>query len=392
MFQFFLSDKTHIVKEDSKEWQHVFPVTREKKAPSSTDPISYGDYFSAIRQFLEKDNYDNLLSSVSLASGKNVSPQEIEEVSVFLVKHGEYYHPSKVEVSFSGEKQLFVLNAAVTDSGLNCMEKEYESLMRLNREKPNSYIPDVYTKGSVFRKNKKISMVLGEWFEDYHEFHLSVSKNNEKAIIVWDSVLGNYILPKKHEKELYRQATKILTFFYNPVTFSKINSWHHAAGDFVINRSDRNINVKLITVRNHESPFIEEDSVSPEGLGIKLDALFVFFINMSIRMRLDRKDGTGEFVWSDDSAIEGMVRGFFEGMENWGNIGENPFSWMDSFIYYLSLQKEEDLRGVAHDIISSYHPAAPDTSVVKQYVGEHIRVLYREIKNLTATQDESNTI
>jgi len=392
LFQFFLSDKARIVKENGKEWQHPFPVTRDYKAPSSPDPILYGDYFSAIRQFLEKDNYDNLVSSVSLASGKNVSPEEIEGFSVFLVKHGEYYHPSKVEVSFSEEKQPFVLNVAVTDSGLNCMEKEYESLMRLNREKPNSYIPDVYTKGSVFRKNKKISMVLGEWFEDYHEFHLSVSKNNEKAIIVWDPVLGNYVLPKKHEKELYRQATKILTFFYNPVTFSKINSWHHAAGDFVIKRNGRDIDVKLITVRNHESPFTEEDRNAHEDIGIKLDALFVFFINMSIRMRLDRKDGTGEFLWSDDSAAEGMVRGFFEGVETWGNIGENPFSWMDGFTYYLSRQKEEALRHIAHDIVSSYHPAAPDTPVAKQYVGEHIRVLYKEIKNLTATQDESNTI
>jgi hypothetical protein len=381
-----------MVKEDGKEWRHPFPVTREHTTPSSLDPISYGDYFSAIRQFLEKDNYDNLVSAVSLASGKNISPEEIEGVSAFLVKHGEYYHPSKIEVLLSKEKQLFVLNVAVTESGIACMEKEYASLMCLNREKPNSYIPDVFIKGSVHKINKTISMVVGEWFENYHEFHLSVARNNEKAIIVWDPVLGNYLLPKNQEKELYRQATKILTFFYNPIRFSKVNSWHHAAGDFVIKRDDNKIDVKLITVRNYASPFTEEDRNTHEGLGEKLDALFVFFINLSIRMRIDRKEGTGEFIWSDDTAVEGMVRGFFEGMEDWGNVGENPFSWTESFIYYLSRNKEEDLRGVAHDIVSSYHPDAPDTPVVKQHVRQHIRVLYKEIKNLTATQDESNTI
>lgn len=392
MFEYFISDETRPVKDDGEEWQKPFPINRDNSHASIPTPLSYGDYFLSVRQFLEKDNLVNLMSAASVYLKKDISPEAIKSVSVFLEKHGEYYHPSRIEALISGRKISFALNVALTDSGVGCMEKEYKSLALLNQETPNSFIPDVFKKGSVYRKNRKISMFIGEWFEDYHEFHLSVSKNNEKAIIVWDPVLGNYMLPKKHEKELYRQATKILTFFYNPVTFSKIKSWHHAAGDFVIKRNDRDIDVKLITVRNHESPFTEEDRTAHEDLGIKLDALFVFFINMSIRMRLDRKDGTGEFVWSDDSAVEGMVRGFFEGMENWGNIGENPFSWMDGFTYYLSRQKEEVLRHISHDIVSSYHPAAPDTPVAKQYVGEHIRVLYKEIKSLTATQDESNTI
>jgi len=372
------------------DWHRPFPLTRIKEPPSSADRFTYGDYFSSVRRFLERDNHVNLVKAATLSSGRGVRPEEIERVSIFLIKHGEYYHPSRLDVHISGETRRFVLNVAVTDQGIACMENESASLVSLNREMPNSYIPELFIHGSVFWNNKRVSIMEEEWFENYHEFHLSMDQNNEKAIIVWDPASGNRILPKCQEQELYRQAAKILTFFYHPLTLSKINSWHHAAGDFVLKNEGNRLDVKLITVRSYGSPFTGEELVG--DIGSKLDALFVFFVNLTIRMRLDRKDGTGDFAWSGDAAVSGIVRGFFEGMAAWKNKGEQACFWTDSFMYYLSRQKKEDLKCIARDIISSYHPDAPDTMVAMQNLGEHINSLDGEINRLPAMQGEISTI
>ncbi|MBW1892743.1 MAG: hypothetical protein JRI91_03470 [Deltaproteobacteria bacterium] len=383
MFEYFISDETRPVKNDGEEWQKPFPINRDNSHASIPAPLTYGDYFLAVRQFLEKDNFVNLVSAASVYLKKNISPEAIKGVSVFLEKHGEYYHPSRIEALISGRKTSFALNVALTDSGVGCMEKEYKSLMLLNQETPNSFIPDVFKKGFVYRKNRKISMFIGEWFEKYNEFHISVTSNADKAIIVWDPVLGNYKLSKNQEKELYRQASKILTFFYNPETCSKIHSWHHAAGDFVIKREDDKIDVKLITVRQYESPFEEKERETEQDIRTILDGLFVFFLNLSIRMCIDRTDGTGAFVWSGDTAVKGMIQGFFDGLGMHTQAGMNFFSLTESFKYYLSLQQESDLHDLADDIVSSYHPAAPDKPVVESNIKKHIKVLYKETKKLS---------
>ncbi len=100
-------------------------------------------------------------------------------------------------------------------------------------------------------------------------------------------------------------------------------------------------------------------------------------------MRIDRADGTGGFVWSDDTAVKGMVQGFFDGLGMKTQAVMNFLSLTESFRYYLSLQQESDLHDLADDIISAYHPAAPDNSVVELNIKKHIKILYKEIKKLS---------
>ena len=99
-------------------------------------------------------------------------------------------------------------------------------------------------------------MFLGEWFEGYNEFHISLDPADEKhKIIVWDHEHGNYFLSTDQTKALYRQAAKILTCYYNVETFEQISSWHHAAGDFVLKCQNDEIDLKLITVRQYRPMF-----------------------------------------------------------------------------------------------------------------------------------------
>jgi len=109
----------------------------------------------------------------------------------------------------------------------------------MNNDFPFSFVPKVYGTGEVFTKdNHYISMFLGEWFEGFNEFHISRDPADGKnKIVVWDNQQSNFFLSADQIMELYRQATMILTSYYNIETFEQIFSWHHAAGDFVLKTS-----------------------------------------------------------------------------------------------------------------------------------------------------------
>ncbi len=213
----------------------------------------------------------------------------------------------------------FVLNVAVTDVGKQCAQREYRLLKTLDTQYPDSFIPKVYAQGNVFTKMDQVEtrMFLGEWFEGFNEFHMSLDPDDKKyKIIVWDHEHGNFFLTPHQTMELYRQAAKILTYYYNVETFEQIFSWHHAAGDFVLKCQKDDIELKLVTVRQYRSMYentIVSESIEPDSELI-LEALLVFFLNMAIKMRIDRLDGVGDIVWSDDVALKGILKGFFEAL------------------------------------------------------------------------------
>ena len=285
-FKFFLSSRNNPVRESDFVWLTPIPLSRHQSArtfePDSDIFINHGDYFTAVRNFLERDRYAIITQTVSQYLHKNIRSDEIEEIRIFLDKHGEFYHPSKIEAVLQDVKILFVLNVAVTDVGKQCAQREYRLLKKLNTQYSDSFIPKVYAQGNVFTKMDQVEtrMFLGEWFEGFNEFHMSLDPDDKKyKIIVWDHEHGNFFLTPHQTMELYRQAAKILTYYYNVETFEQIFSWHHAAGDFVLNCQEDDIELKLITVRQYRSMYennIVSESIEPDSELI-LEALLVFF-------------------------------------------------------------------------------------------------------------------
>ena len=68
--------------------------------------------------------------------------------------------------------------------------------------------------------------------------------------------------------------------------------------------------VKLITVRQYK-PLVHFEL--PEESD-RLVAAIQFLLNLSLRIRLDRLDGTGEPVWFEDFAVHAAVEGFLQGL------------------------------------------------------------------------------
>jgi hypothetical protein len=226
-------------------------------------------------------------------------------------------------------------------------------------------------------------MFLGEWFQGFNEFHISVDPTDERhKIVVWDQEHGNYFLSTDQAEDLYRQAARILTGYYNLTTSEHISSWHHGAGDFVLRCQDREIDLKLITVRRY-APLFEIDSgiehKEPDAEWI-LESLLVFFLNLAIKMRIDRLDGVGEIVWSDDIAVKGVLKGFFEGLVSKPPVRSFPGSLADGFRKYLSACTPADLVDLNFAMVQAYHPMAPEVPIIRQNLEQHVKDLYRAME------------
>jgi hypothetical protein len=390
-FKFFLSSRNNPVREGDFVWSTPIPLSRHQSAriikSDSDNFINHGDYFTATRNFLQKDRYAIITQTVSQYLHRNITPDEIEEIRIFLDKHGEFYHPAKVEAVLQAVKIPFVLNVAVTDVGKQYAQREYRLLKKLDTQYPDSFIPKVYALGNVFTTMDQVEtrMFLGVWFEGFNEFHMSLDPSDGKCkIIVWDHEHGNFFLTPHQTTELYRQAVKILTYYYNIETFEQIFSWHHAAGDFVLKCQEDDVELKLVTVRQYRSMYentIVSESIEPDSELI-LEALLVFFLNMAIKMRIDRLDGVGEIVWSDDVALKGILKGFFEGLASKPPIRVFPEPIGHCFRQQLLSCSRADFFDLNHAIVHKYPPQAPEVPVIRQHLEKHVKGLYNAIRTL----------
>jgi hypothetical protein len=231
---------------------------------------------------------------------------------------------------------------------------------------------------SVRADSLPVSLFLGEWFDGYHEFHLSKNQSGaEKTIVIWDSLNGIDELPRDRVTHLYRQAAMILTCYFNLDSFEQIVSWSHAAGDFILSNQKKTLDVKLITVRKY-APMVESQAVDPKSM---VDAVLLFLLNLSIRMRLDRLDGIGDLVWADERAVAGTVKGFFNGLAQKASIDPIAAPFCVFFRAYLLGCTADDLYEIAVAMVSMYHPEAPETVLVRNHLKQHISSLYEAIRS-----------
>ncbi|MDY6793576.1 MAG: hypothetical protein SWH54_20110 [Thermodesulfobacteriota bacterium] len=359
-------------------------MSRKQPKGSSGIHFCHGDYFTAAQSFLSANDCHIILSAVSQISNQSLKLSDISRVNIFQEKHGEFYHPARIETIVGRNKFSFVLNVAVSATGRRCIAREYELLRKLGRKFQHSYIPDVYGKDEIcLDNNLNVSMFLGQWFEGYNEFHLSPGPTGSgKRIRVWDPANSGIFLSKNQTRTLYRRAAMILTLYYDLETFNQIFPWHHAAGDFVIKIKPDGMDLKLITVRQY-APLFDTHHITDgkyKDLKFIIDGMLVFFLNLSIRMRLDRLDGVGDIVWSDDCAVEETLKGFYQALTLKPQSRLIPSPQADFFLDYLSALPESQLYDLSLSIANAYNPAAPEVTVIKDRLKPHVANLYHSIK------------
>jgi hypothetical protein len=369
-FRFFLSSFSEPVEEQGDLWHCPFPLYRNPRNHGEDGPagLTYGDYFKAVRLFLENREFEDVISAIFDSTHQSCRSRDIDAIDIFLVKHGQFYHPSRVEVQVMGQIFAFVVNVAVSFAGKSCIQREFDMLNRLSQTPSAAYLPRVYRYGElILPTGGEVKLFLGEWFDDFHEFHLSFdTKDQQYKIRVWDGPKEAGFLTPENNQALYREIAKILTICYNPKSLEQVFSWHHAAGDFIVSCSSASLRIKLITVRHYgallETPDKDEITL--------LEAMLFFLANLSIRTRLDRLDGVGEILWAGPPVVEGTIQGFLDGL-----AAKNP-RWDMKFKEFFTSVSLLELTEICEAVVDSYHRLAPELPVVRKHLAAHAAEVY----------------
>jgi len=372
----FLSTTDHPLDENHPLWHRPLPDNRlpgtKKPDRVETDAITYGQYFSAISRFCAAGGWDRIITAASRQLEQPVVRQDLGRLSIFLEKHGAFYHPARLQVKVKDQALSFVVNVAASFHGRNALSREVKALERLNDQRPFGWFPKVYSFAS-----DRLPMFLGDWFDGFHEFHLTQQPDSdEPALVVWDGAATRSVLSEKQAAALYRNAAMILTTCYDPLTSCQIFPWHHAAGDFVVRAEGDGVSVRLITVRDYATP--SGIAAEPDDERAILDALVNFFIHLSIRMRLDRFDGVKDVAWASDHCIVPMLDGFFQGLDLTARMSGFPETFPDTFRHYFNHHKGTDLLTMARRIAGTvFDQRTEERRLIDRHLARHINELHQ---------------
>lgn len=383
-FFFNISGKNEEILPGSVLWNHslsgrIFDSAVPIQKSSAPGGLTIGEYFSAAKRFLSKDNAHVIRSA-------QPDGEPIQKVVVSLIKHGAFYHPMKVEVlSKDGRTSSFVLNGAVSEPGLALLKKEHGLLARLGQKSPGNFIPRVFGMGIFLENGREFGFFLGQWFNGFREFHVTGPRGGRR-IVVWDDFGNSSYLSFAQAASVYEQISFILTSFYGLETFEQVFPWHHAAGDFVVDPEIPGLPVKMISVRGY-SPLVEFPS-DPQGRYI-LPSLLFFFLNLSLRIRIDRLDGIGETVFMNESVLTACVRGFLRGLRQKNISSQFPLSGeiqsqgdlVQDFAGFFRGFSPETLQNIIEKMTEDWHPGASELGLIGRHAESHCAAIHGIFKN-----------
>jgi len=354
-----------------------FPMrlTRTQAGQPSDPFLTYGEYFSAIREVISRDAYGPLVDATARQLAEDVSLTDMDEIRIYAEKHGSDYRPARIEVAVHDVWASFAMNVAVAATGKDRLCREFDILQLLNSKYSHRFLPQTYFRGEALYGSgpgeNNMLMFLADWFKGYHEFHLSIDENHGlQKLVVWDAVKGHQCLSPSQARQAHRQAAKTMTLYYDIETFEQIFPWHHGAGDFVVKTQDKSLDLRLVTAGQY-APMLGRF----QGVSVH-EALLFFLLNLSVRMRLDRLDGVGAVAWADDDCVEATVGGFMEGLWTKEQQGIINGDFADGFLRFCRSLDKNDLFDGCHALIDACDPSAPDMPVIRGRLESHVRKLH----------------
>lgn len=352
------------------------PVSLPDASGGPSDRITYRDYFHAIERVVV-DHWSEILEALAYATTPEYGP--IQEIRIIGEKHGSDYHPARIEIVFPDSTRSFVMNVALTPRGLSRIAQEFSVLHSFAARPGPRYVPKVYFLAEE-NAHPPSTMFLGEWFDGYHEFHLTEGMQERSYdMVLWDGPHGGTRLSLESVGEIFRQAAFILTWYYDPMTCKEVYPWHHAAGDFVARVDGREVSVKLIAARQHGPRVVYPRDVTVEPA----EAALVFFANLTVRNRLDRLDGVGEVVFAGEDWVRATVHGFFDALRAKAVGGWWPADFPERFVRVAAGLSPADWADLFRAVVDSCDPDAPDVPVIMEQLADHVFQVYKLAQALT---------
>ncbi len=357
---------------DERNRETYLPV--DPQGPTTDARLRYGPYLEAVQDFIFRKDGGEMLAALGSRLGRQVDITSIDWIDIRTEKHGACYQVARVDVRALGKTLSFAVNVAVTESGKSQLRQDFRLLRRLGGRYGYHLLPRVYFKGAERYRERGgrahwLHMFVAQWFEGYHEFHLSRKCANEPpCIFLWDLDGGSRYLSRDRSLELYRQAAEILTLYYDWNGCKQIYPWHHAAGDFVLREDGGKVDVRLITIRDY-SAVVDFRTEKREA---KLLALILFFLHLTIQMRLDRLDGVGGVAWAEDYCLEGVVTGFFEGWVSGDHRSRRTIPAGGELMEVLRSFDGGEWFHLLEECLGAYQFSREELSLVQEYGRAHL--------------------
>ena len=353
--------------------------------PSEHHPfLTLRDYFEAIKAFILKDQGKRLVHIFKQSLNREIGLDRIHKILIRSEKHGGLYHVASVDIFMYERPIKFAVTTAVSEEARACLTNEYEMLKSLNRSLKLPYLPEVHEKGDVkcqdgHHHHDTLTLILSEWFRDYHEWHLSIDeKDNCQKVCIWDLKNGNRYASEEESFEIFRKVSKILTLYYDAHAFKQIYPWHHAAGDFIVETGENGIRVKLTTVRDYRSimELFSENAAHP------MIAMVYFFLNLTIRLRLDKLDGVGETAWAGDFSVHAAIQGFFEALRIMDGEGIFESGHMQDLFSLLQSLNEDEVERLLQPLLGLYQEDGPaDLPIILTNLKSHVSFLCQALRD-----------
>ena len=380
-FQFLLSGPHGDIELSPGDLAQPFLISPEEHHPF----LKLADYFGALQEFIMLQE-GSLLCAALQKQGlpADMNPDDITEVIIRSEKHGAYYHVASAEIIGPGVKSKCAVTTAVSESAKRSLQAEYEILQKLFQIMPD-YLPQLFYRETVVRQTEagaaEFIMVLGEWLEGYHEWHVSHAPQTEKqAIRLWDYAKGYRYLSDVESYEMLRQVAAILTYYYDQCSFCQIYPWHHGAGDFIVKPESGAISVKLITARQYE-PLVYFAGEAPAD---RLVGAIHFLLNMSLRIRLDRLDGVGEPVWLEEFAVQAAIDGFFTGLRTTAAANRLMIGPAADFLEIMQSFDPQEIFDMYGSLLQIYADEDQDDfRLIQSKLPEHASQLHEALQEFT---------
>ena len=112
-------------------------------------------------------------------------------------------------------------------------------------------------------------------------------------------------------------------------------------------------------------------------------AFIYFFLDTTVRMRLDRLDGVGEAVWLEDFAVAATVNGLFEGLRLQEKNGNgNAAVRTDALLSLMQSFDKPELAQVFNPLLAYYaEQDSNDMDLIGAHVADHLTLLHHTIQN-----------
>ncbi|MGE5841800.1 MAG: hypothetical protein ACM335_05950 [Deltaproteobacteria bacterium] len=362
MVQYLFSSTEGDVLLDEKTLNRAFLLNPFEEHPF----LTLGDYFRGIERFILE---------VSLF------PDPMDRMLIRSEKHGTLYHVASVETTAGGAWKKFAVSTAFGERRKGLLLREYETMKYLNKQVSYGSIPRVYMASETLcygaKGSESVVMSVTEWLEGYHEWHLMVEQDRTQTVLIWDMEKGTRTASIEQGRTIFREASRILTLYYDPKTFRQIYPWHHAAGDFVVKTAGAGAEVKLTTARNY-LPLISFPMKADTN---RVTALVAFLLNLVVQMRLDRIGGVGESIWAHEKFVRPCLEGFFGALQTKKVEGGGDWGEEADLRALLKNFSKEELCSLHDPLMASYREEKPeDFKVIEKNLEGHIATLWRELQ------------